>query len=269
LSRRVGDVTVEGGLLNRLVSDLKGKLRFRKRGRLTNTLGNLGSVLGGNTRGWTAPRDRDMPDWWLPDLTGRSDARRAVSWLRVWCPHGIRITGTGVTSPVAGRDSRPIPSPVKELGEEEAPMSFFHWVELAVGTEGRVLRVCPELLARLSTYAALRPRNLELLMVLRSRALEWVKTVQLPYQDAALVLPGTIALACCLSRQEMAAVDLLGSRAVEKSVLASSSLAAGEPHLDLGVVDSTRRWLGRVVPSMGRAPFAQPWFRQVLFPRGA
>jgi hypothetical protein len=261
--RAVETLTVKSGTIPRVVDGALRAIRLRKRGKLTNILRSVSTVLGGNTRGWIAPREEDRPDWWLPDLAGLSDARRAISWLSTWSNHSVRVTGYGVTTPTARLASK------APDGKDDNPtQEWFHWLELSVGTEGRRLRICPELLARLSTYAVFRPRNLELLMTLRSRALEWVKTVQLPYQDAALVLPGSIAFACCLSAQEASAMDLLGSRAMESAVKASASIQAGEPELALTWADQTRKWLGRALPSVGRDFMASPWNRKVLFPRG-
>jgi hypothetical protein len=261
----VETLTVKSGAIPRLANSLLGAVRLRKRGKLTNTLRAVSTALGGNTRGWVSPREEDRPDWWLPDLAGLSDARRAISWLTTWSNHSVRVTGFGVTTPMEKLSSEERKDSEKKFNEAE----WYHWLELSVGTEGRRLRICPELLARLSTYAVFRPRNVELLMTLRSRALEWVKTVHLPYQDAALVLPGSVAFACCLSAQEAAAVDLLSSRAMESAVKASASIQAGEPELALSWADQTRKWLGRALPSVGRDFMASPWNRKVLFPRGA
>lgn len=169
-----------------------GALRLRKRSRwvgaLQYSLGLEGHVLGQVLKGrWT-------PD--LPRINSRD-----TGFLAAFMAGGARILGAGSVR-LAPREGEGDKGPSR-------PVTF---VELDLGG-GRQL-VCPELIAHLSNQACFRKRDSALVSSMRVRAMEWAKSRSVDLRDTALLLPGSVAVACLPSTPEQAAETVFKSRAM-------------------------------------------------------
>nr|QLL27758.1 hypothetical protein [Erysiphales associated ambiguivirus 1] len=166
------------------------KVRLRARARWVCALraglglenGTIGQLLAGR---WT-------PD--LPDHGAKNGRLWAASLVS-----GARVLGTGTF-----RNSC-------KVRDDDVDVST--WVALGLGTHDIV--VVPELLAKLSWYAWGRPRAEPLFTALKMRAAEWAKSAGLHPVDAALVLPGTVALAVCKTHAQKEAEAVMSSRGLD------------------------------------------------------
>lgn len=210
-----------GGLVCRLTGD-----RLRRRGRATKALEHVGAaarILVG-----AKEANNPLPGWWTPDLAGKSDVALGVSYL---------INQVGVAT-------------VKGAGAVLHPdHEGKHWtvVQVSLTTASEVLTASPQLLAFLASHVAFRPRTVELIASLRSRALHWAKKYDVPWEIVSTVLPGSVALAFMMSTHEKAAVRALNTREVAWAAETSSALRDGNVELSSGmtrnVVFQCRKWL--------------------------
>lgn len=90
------------------------------------------------------------------------------------------------------------------------PLRFYR-VCLGAGED---VVVSPDLVAHLSARVAFRPRTGELLALLRGKALEWFRRYGVADDYAALLMPGSLALAFRGSLPEVAARSVMGAAEV-------------------------------------------------------
>lgn len=168
-----------------------GVARLRARSRWTNAISSSLGLDKGKLGAFFAGR-------WTPDLIDRVgyDAR---SFLAALILNGATVLGGGwlVNNSQTGE-------------EEQVEKTCF--VRIRLGPQEHV--ICPDLLARLSTYSCFRKRDASLIAALRARALEFLKDRRIDEWGAALVMPSTVALAALESTPEAAASEILDSRAM-------------------------------------------------------
>jgi hypothetical protein len=188
-----------------------GKERFRLRPRavLTNQLadasGWLSEACGDVARGaglglrWT-------------DLQSKSAARRAIAYMQLSLGTECEVVGGDLVTTGEGQQR----CYAVEIRVEEG--------------QGTSLSVLPALLAHLRTGGALRDRSSGVVATFRVRATTWLKEMGVPDFEAALVLPGTLALAVQLSQQERAAIRWMSRYATTEAgklaVLSRTGVAA-------------------------------------------
>lgn len=134
---------------------------------------------------------------WTPDLTG-SGANEALKVFSQLLEGGAKFLGAGTAQTRALTEQER-----KDRVEVTATL----WVALVV--DGTAVRVFPELLSRLAARACFRARDHTLVPSLKLAGLEWCKSRYLRDYEVGLGLPCTIALACCKTRPEQAAVRVL------------------------------------------------------------
>jgi hypothetical protein len=139
---------------------------------------------------------------WVPDHIPPG-APREVAWLLGSVTGGVRLLGGGC---IAGEPSQPqrlstcgtcrlkvdadcsCPVPDRLVPGEEQ-------LYLVVEIRGEISVVFPALLAKLRLYALCRERNSQLLGALRTRAVEWCKSVSLDPVSSDLAVTGAVGLA--------------------------------------------------------------------------
>jgi len=154
------------------------RLRARARWacRLQEYLGGRPGVIGRLVKGR-----------WEPDLPSPGRPL-AVNALLATLGGGAKLLGGGVL-------------PSSDVGVHEP----FVVVQTERGREVLV----PSLYGRLTRYACFRPRDLDLLLGLKSRAQEWFREARLPECLAAVVLMPSVARAFAVSGPEASALDVL------------------------------------------------------------
>lgn len=226
-SKALDKVADHSGLTSRLAARLGIGGRLRRRGRVAKALEHLGAATRELVQ--NSPNN-PLPGWWTPDLAGKSDVRLGVAYLLNQLP----------AATVEGAGALLHPDPAQE-GKS--------WVTIQVSfpTAGETLTVSPQLLAFLASHVAFRPRTVELIASLRSRALHWAKKYDVPWEVVSICLPGTVAAAFMLSPHEKAAVRALGTREAAWAAETSSALQTGDPTLSSGMTRHVsflcRKWL--------------------------
>lgn len=170
-----------------------GAVRLRRRQRWSNQLveklglerGKLGSFLAGR---------------WIPDLPSyaRDSAGHFLSSLLA---NGAKVLGGGLL-------------PTSRKVGQETVTGETPYLRLGLGVHEHVVLV--DLLAKLALYACYRRRDSTLVAALRTRAIEWAKDHGVLDRDAALLVPGTVALAFLRSSPEEAGAELLRCNALEE-----------------------------------------------------
>jgi hypothetical protein len=223
--------------------------RLRRRGVLTVALARLGEALKYVQARRSGALVKDWAGWWTPDLASQSGARVARAFLMEHVD-GATIAGSGHVRWDCGSSTA-----------EGAAGSTF-WVDLHLPGSPERVRVAPNLLAYLSAHVVFRERSVELLHGLRSRALQWARQRDCPWEHLALVLPGTVAVACLLSVQEQAAVRVLSTRAAGWAAQTSASVRAGEFTLVRGrlhwLESVARQWARGLYDAGWELPFSRP-----------
>jgi hypothetical protein len=164
--------------------------RLRPRGRLAC---RLGAALGG-ARGVAGSFIRGR---WTPDLPS-ADRSPMLNALLAVSREELKVLGVGTFPTRTGLDGDYV---------------------LVESREGERRLVIPNLLGRLSTYAALRARDEDLLLGLRARAVTWLKEVGAPAWVAPLCLSSSVADAFEVSTlEENAWARLRGTLAAERLV---------------------------------------------------
>jgi hypothetical protein len=133
------------------------------------------------------------------------------SWMREVLGSRVLLLGT-----------QSIKVPEKEMSSGQVHLA-------KVATEEGDALLCVELVAKLSNYACLRKRTVELLSSLRARALTWCRELELDDLLVARFLATTVAVSFMASMPERKAALLLGSRAVDVAVQEMNSLNGGTP----------------------------------------
>jgi hypothetical protein len=151
---------------------------------------------------------------WTPDLIHERLHQGGAAWLAAMVEGGVKVLGGGLAKCKAPRTegaSLPLRQPfvVLDFGSFQLP-------------------VFVPLVAKLSCYAQFRERDTALLGSLRLRAQEWAKAESVADLDAAMCLPGSIALSFLVSVPEAGASQLLASRAASASVRGGVSLSFWE-----------------------------------------
>jgi len=109
------------------------------------------------------------------------------------------------------------------------------------GVGGGELTWNESLVAHLSLLATFRRRDLDLLMMLRNRAMVWCRENGVSDIDASRFLAGSVARAFMLRADEANALDALRSDVVAHAVTQSMALHSGMPFR--GTMASLRFWL--------------------------
>lgn len=197
---------INRGAGERFSSPMAMGLRLRPRSRLTHAMRALCGLTPNNS---STIRDA-LFGRWVPDLTTGSGLLSRVMLDELLSGRASVFGGGRLQSERENDD-----------GERES----FVWAN--VDFNGRAMFVCPELLAKLQAYVAFRPRDYDLLLSLRTRAMEWCKGHHLGSVNTALLLPGTVACAMMLSQNEETAISMLKTREVLYSRLVTESLKNG------------------------------------------
>jgi len=190
LARGKALANIEGVALVAACGSAGAVPRLRARGRfacrLQTVLGGARGVAGSFVRGR-----------WTPDLPS-ADRTPTLNALLAVAREELKVLGVGTFPTKTGRDGDYV---------------------LVESRDGERRLMIPNLLGRLSTYAALRARDEDLLLGLRARAVTWFKDVEAPAWVAPLCLSSCVADAFGVSRQEEAAwARLRGTAAVEHLV---------------------------------------------------
>lgn len=208
-------------------AEVEGSTRLRSRARwvlrLTTLLGLPPGALGAFLRGR-----------WTPDLP--SSALPGTRELGELVQGGAKFLGGGTSaSQPGGEDDRDYTVP---------------WAAFWLG--GDVLRVYPELVGRLSSYACFRERDPSLLASLRLRAIEWCKERRLPDLEVALMVPGSVAVAAARSRPEAAAERLMGGE--------DDGMC---PPREVAIAKAGNGWIGRLGSGISDYLGSRPgWWRK-------
>lgn len=176
-----------------------GESRIRKRAVWVNRLGGELGLAPGLLSAFLKGR-------WTPDLTFK-DLPVGARFLASQFDCGSKYLGGGIAK------TRPLSKDELEEGVSVQRTPF-----LRLGMDGREVVVFPELVARLTTYAFLRPRDSALVAGLKARAQEWCKTRYLTDAEVAGKLPLSVALSVFRSSQETDAerVLMLGTEVADR-----------------------------------------------------
>lgn len=170
----------EGGLSLSVAAMRSTRLRSRAR-----WVRVLETMLGGR-RGVVADVVKGR---WSPDLAS-TDRSPAANALLSNLEGGAKLLGGGVVQVGAGA---------------QRTTQTWYSLELLSGPE---VVVFPDLLARLQSYSAFRPRDASLVTVLRARATEWCKQ-EVPPWVWPLVIPTSVALALSPTVTDIIACDIV------------------------------------------------------------
>lgn len=232
--------------------------RFRRRGVHTQILSGLGQAVRYVQERRSGALVEDWVGWWTPDLASQSDAKVARAFLLE------HVDGATIAS--SGHVRWDVSKGVAEAGKSTL------WVDLCLPGSPERIRVAPGLLAYLSAHVVFRERSVELLHGLRSRALQWARQRDCPWEHLALVLPGTLAVASLLSVQEQAAVRVLTTRAAGWAASTSAAVKSGQFSLERGrwrwFTAQARKWARGLNDATLELPFSRPLLGDVVWPRG-
>lgn len=149
-------------------------IRLRRRARWVRA---LETALGGPA-GCVADTLRGR---WTPDLPAGVD-RTDLRYVLATTQNGARVLGGGLITSYEQVELKDAPmhicrrAPREAGGERTPPTGFRDYAYYVVQRrDGTVQVVLPELLARLRQYSVFRPRTVELVGALRTRANEWGK----------------------------------------------------------------------------------------------
>lgn len=158
-----------------------------------------------------------------------------------WCvPSGDLVKARTVLSRVAelclgiARDAKVLPRPPLKNSTSEKSFARF---ALRVGEDE--FDIVPELLAKLTLYAAFRERDHALLMTLKGHAITWLKEQDISFLEGGSCALSATVIAWIPGAQEKAAMRLTAAARVQESVeLPSQWLGEGatRPSLGLGSV---------------------------------
>jgi hypothetical protein len=169
-----------------------GILRLRRRQAWTNSMVHMLGLNQGRLGAFLAGR-------WTPDLTGfeQPGPKRFISALLL---DGARVLGGGFLATT------------RQVGAEVVH-GRTPYLRLGLGVSEHTVLV--DALAKLSLYSCYRRRDQNLVAALRVRCTEWCRDNGINDQDAALLLPSTVALAFLRSSPEEAGSELLRARSLE------------------------------------------------------
>jgi len=142
---------------------------------LQRELGGRAGVVGRLARGW-----------WVPDLPSHKRSPIANALLGM-CEGDMKLLGGGAV-----------------LNAKGVQQPYF----VVESSHGREV-IMPDLLGRLSRFAALRERDQTLFSGLRARAQEWCKAAELPEWVSAQVIPMAVARAVLRTPHESQALACL------------------------------------------------------------
>lgn len=189
-------------------------------------------------RGWKAVANR--ADLWLDQalepherrlrqlLSGATNSGQYLAYQLVGKPLEAAVHlmfGKGARSKV----SRTITATVAKDQTEEYPVVEVNPARYTVATSSEVLESCeylPALVAHLANYACFRKRTYDLLMVLKARALVWLKEQEIKDEQSAKILAPSVALAFRLSAPERSALHLLNAHETQDAVEQTTKLAS-------------------------------------------
>lgn len=182
------------------VIDLVSGFRLRRRGRLTR-------MLEGAAKGFVGQE--------YAESGGKTSSDAVSTWLSVIAAEGVKLQA--VQRVICRED----------VDAEGANTRRVEDVTLAVQVRGESLLVSVGLLAKLSIAAVFRPRTTDVLLALKSKAVQEAASLGLPNTYTTTVLPGTVAVAMLVSKQEWSSFGALAGSAGQYSKWQSTHLRDG------------------------------------------
>lgn len=183
-----------------------GGARPRRRGRVINQAWRklVGEMTVDGSFNWFGVVDQTSAGQltgWIRGIFGRR--------AKLLSLQQVRVGKSGLDIQRSWQDARTRPadpqSPEKSRGDD----MDHDWVAF-VSVRGEPFRVSVRLLSRLIGFMAFRPRNRGTLLLLRSKAAQYSKEMNMSAEQLAWVLHGTIALALLVPKVEKNALDSIG-----------------------------------------------------------
>ncbi|QJW39408.1 hypothetical protein [Botrytis cinerea umbra-like virus 1] len=182
------------------IIDLASGYRLRRRGRLTR-------MLEGAAKGFVGKE--------YAESGGKTSSDAVSTWLSIIASEGVKLQAVQRVICQEGQGA---------AGVETRRVED---VALTVQVRGETLLVSVGLLSKLSIAALYRPRTTDVMLALKSKAVQEASSLGLTNTYTATVLPGTVAVAMLVSKQEWASYGALAGSAGQYSKWQSTHLRDG------------------------------------------